>query len=496
MLPSEFDSYMDASPHSTRAPRWTLGRIPLPSLRLRVSERRLLLVLVDLLLINGALAVAVLLRTDISLPSVWALPKWYITLSVIWLACAIFFDVYHLNSAAQPSTASRRILGASLAATVIYTLTPVVTPPLGARSQTLLFVAIGCTALVSWRLLYARFFVQPWFSQQALVIGAGGAGRELASALAQGVRTTDSSHISYQLAGYIDANPDYWGTTIHDVPVWGGHEMLAPLAERLQIDEVVLAITHRHIISEDLLEALVQCIERGVRVTTMSMVYERLFGRVPVDHLGRDLPRLLNMEESVSDRVYNGMRRISDVMMAAPALLVLGIVAPIILAANAVVSPGDLFYYQRRVGKGGRIFDIIKFRTMVPDAEKLSGPVWAGLHDPRITPIGRWLRRTRLDELPQVINVLRGEMSFIGPRPERPEFVEELAQELPFYRTRHAIRPGLTGWAQVQYRYGSSVGDAKVKLEYDLYYVKHFGPLLDLQILVKTLAVMLQLKGT
>ena len=495
MIPSELDAYLNDTAQGYQTRARAIGRIPLPSLRLRVSERRLLLVLVDLLLINGSLALALWLRSDIGRAYVWALPRWYVVLSFIWLGCAIFFDVYNLSSAAHPPTAVRRILGASLAATLIYTLTPILTPPLGARSQTFLFVSIGCAVLPIWRLLYALLFVQPGFSQQALVVGAGQAGRELATALSQGERIADSTHISYELAGYIDANPAHWETTICDAPVFGGHNLLLPLVKRLAVDEVVLAITHRHNISEDLLDALVQCTEQGVRVTTMSLVYERLFGRVPVDHLGNDLPRLLNMEESVVERVYAGIRRLADIVLAIPVLLVLGAVMPVILAANALTSPGAAFYRQRRVGRGGRLFDIIKLRTMIPDAEKASGPVWAELNDPRITPIGRWLRRTRLDELPQAINVLRGEMSFIGPRPERPEFVEELAKELPFYRTRHAIRPGLTGWAQVQYRYANSVDDARIKLEYDLYYIKHYGPLLDLQILVKTLAVMLRCRG-
>jgi lipopolysaccharide/colanic/teichoic acid biosynthesis glycosyltransferase len=138
---------------------------------------------------------------------------------------------------------------------------------------------------------------------------------------------------------------------------------------------------------------------------------------------------------------------------------------------------------------------MLKFRSMIPDAEAASGAVWASDGDERITPVGRFLRRTRLDELPQLINVLRGEMSIIGPRPERPEFVEQLAEAIPFYRARHAVRPGLTGWAQVQYRYGSSVDDARIKLEYDLYYVKHISALLDLRIALQTIPVMLLFKG-
>jgi lipopolysaccharide/colanic/teichoic acid biosynthesis glycosyltransferase len=147
------------------------------------------------------------------------------------------------------------------------------------------------------------------------------------------------------------------------------------------------------------------------------------------------------------------------------------------------------------VGKAGRRFEVIKYRTMRPDAERATGAVWAGKDDARVTAAGRWLRRSRLDELPQVLNVLRGEMSLIGPRPERPEFVEQLAEVIPFYRARHAVNPGVTGWAQVRFGYGSTVEDALTKLEYDLYYVRHVGFYLDTLIMLKTAAVMFKLQG-
>jgi exopolysaccharide biosynthesis polyprenyl glycosylphosphotransferase len=472
-----------------------LGRLALPSLRLRVSERKLLLFVADLLLINASLALALSVRGSLPHELEWGSPKWYVSLSIIWLACAVFFDVYDLADAARPVTAIRRIVSTALVATLIYTFTPWFTPPLGARSLTYLFMGVAVCSLAGWRLFYAVVFVQPWFSPQALVVGAGAAGRELADALRANARTADAGHTSYRLTGYIDANPAYWGSEVCDLPVWGGHDMLLPLVERLHIDEVVLAITHRHAIGDDLLDALLRCTEQGVHVTTMSLLYERLLGRIPVDHLGRDLPRVMDMEESVSDRVYSIASRLADMALALVGMVILALTIPWVWVANAWLSPGPLFYRQLRVGCGGQPFFIIKFRTMRPDAEKSTGAVWASSDDPRITPVGRWLRRTRLDELPQFLNVLRGEMSIIGPRPERPEFVAELARTIPFYRARHSVRPGLTGWAQVQYHYASSVDDARVKLEYDLYYIKHQGPLLDLQILIKTLAVMLQLRG-
>jgi lipopolysaccharide/colanic/teichoic acid biosynthesis glycosyltransferase len=204
---------------------------------------------------------------------------------------------------------------------------------------------------------------------------------------------------------------------------------------------------------------------------------------------------VVRVNETAGERLYHMAKRLSDIFMALCGLVLILLVTPFVALGNAILSPGPLFYRQQRVGKGGETFEMLKFRTMRPGAEDGVGPVWAGENDQRVTPVGRLLRCTRLDELPQCVNVLRGDMSIIGPRPERPEFVGQLAEELPFYRARQAVRPGITGWAQIQFEYGNSVDDAKVKLEYDLYYVKYANPLLDLRIVLQTIPVMLGMKG-
>jgi len=163
--------------------------------------------------------------------------------------------------------------------------------------------------------------------------------------------------------------------------------------------------------------------------------------------------------------------------------------------ANRFTAPGPLLYHQVRVGKGGQTILVTKFRSMVVDAEEHTGAVWATQHDPRVTPVGRFLRKTRLDEVPQFWNILKGDMSLIGPRPERPHFVDQLVQQIPFYRVRHAVKPGLTGWAQVLFPYGASVDDTLSKLEYDLYYIKNQSILLDISILLKTIPIVLGFKG-
>lgn len=484
---------------SGRGAKGRRQRVGLPSLRLRVSERRLLLLTLDVAVVNAALLIALTTRSDFILTGVIALAfyKWFIALTLVWLGSAFIFDAYNLARAASTFNTVRSSGMAALATVLIYTLIPWWTPSLDKRIPLFVFAGAAWLGIVGWRVVYARFFVQPWFKQRALVVGAGWAGRTLAHALS--VAPNDANPFrgtGYDLVGFIDDDPKLAGASIEEVPVLGGRQVLAPMAKALQVDEVILAITHRHAIQEELFDALLQCRELGIRVTTMSTIYERLLGRVPVEHVGRDLSMALPMQDTATERFFGVVKRLIDLALALAGLVVLALAVPLLALGNALTSPGPLFYRQERVGRGGRRFQVVKFRSMVPDAEKTTGAVWASAHDQRITPLGRLLRKTRLDELPQVVNVLRGEMSIIGPRPERPEFVEELARAIPFYRARHAVRPGITGWAQVQYRYGNSTDDARIKLEYDLYYVKHASLLLDLRIMLLTIQVMLQFRGT
>lgn len=474
------------------------AELPELHLRLRLSERKLLLLIMDLALVQGALLLALQAYTQVPLApaDLVSLAKWFLTLAGVWMACALFFNCYDLPLAAHAARSVGSAVSAALLTVVIYTLTPWLTPPLISRGLIFVFTALAVASVALWRLVYASLFVQSWFKQRALVVGAGHAGRELATSL-QFCSGTPNPYrgTGYDLVGYVDDNPALQHATVEGLPVLGGHEMLPALVRTLKVHEIIVAITHRHAIDDELFRMLVACTEQGLRVTTMAALYERALGRVAVDHVGRDLDSVLPMEEAIVYRLYTLVKRAIDLFAAAAVLIVLGAAIPGVALANALVSPGPLFYRQQRVGKGGRCFEILKFRSMVPDAEHNTGAVWASNGDARITPVGKWLRRSRLDELPQVLNILRGEMSLIGPRPERPEFVTGLAQSQPFYRARHAVRPGLTGWAQVQYRYGNTVDDARIKLEYDLYYVKHMNLLLDLQILFRTVAVVLQMKG-
>jgi exopolysaccharide biosynthesis polyprenyl glycosylphosphotransferase len=296
--------------------------------------------------------------------------------------------------------------------------------------------------------------------------------------------------------GFVDDDPAKVGQRIGDAGVLGSSVDLLRLARELHVDEVVLAITHRETIPQAGFDAFMACREDGLHVTTMEAVYERVLGRVSVEHAGRNVAAVLPVaERGPTERLFWAVKRLVDLAFGVVALVALGLLIPFVALLNLAGNRGPMFYRQVRVGKAGRTFRVFKFRTMRPDAEAATGAVWATSHDPRVTPVGRFLRKTRLDELPQVLNVLAGQMSVIGPRPERPEFVDDLARQIPFYKARHAVHPGLTGWAQVRFGYGSTVDDARVKLEYDLYYVRHAGFYLDALIALKTAAVMLKLQG-
>jgi exopolysaccharide biosynthesis polyprenyl glycosylphosphotransferase len=258
---------------------------------------------------------------------------------------------------------------------------------------------------------------------------------------------------------------------------------------------ICLSINRTPVLSAGVFTGLVAAREQGVRIASMPQMYEDLMQKVAVEHVGNNLGVMFPVEQPRHLLLHDVFVRILDIAAGVVGLALTGLLMPFIALANACGgSPGPIFYRQLRVGKSGRNFSIVKFRSMTVNAEA-NGAQWSAQGDPRITPVGRFLRRTRLDELPQFWNILIGEMSLIGPRPERPEFVAKLAESIPFYRARHAVKPGLTGWAQVKYRYGSSEEDSLIKLQYDLYYIKHRSPVLDLRIISKTIRVVLTAAG-
>ncbi|MEA2684975.1 MAG: hypothetical protein QOE93_170 [Actinomycetota bacterium] len=230
--------------------------------------------------------------------------------------------------------------------------------------------------------------------------------------------------------------------------------------------------------------------EAGIRVRTLSLFYDQWLGKLPLSELER-VSLLFDIGELHRAR-YGRMKRVIDALLATAGLVAMAVVTPVILVGNAIANRGPLFYRQDRVGKNGRVFEMLKFRTMRPGDGSTE---WTTAADPRITPFGAWLRRSHLDELPQVLNILRGHLSVVGPRPEQPKYVEELEGKIPFYRLRHLVRPGLTGWAQVKYDYGASEVDALEKLQYEFYYLRHQGLALDARIVGRTIRTVLSGAG-
>ena len=265
------------------------------------------------------------------------------------------------------------------------------------------------------------------------------------------------------------------------------------LVKEQSIPEIILAITHD--ISSSVFRSLMDCKELGVEITLMTDLFEEITGRVPVEHIGDNWFVSLPMDSAESSVFYAFASRVFDIVTASLGLILLLPFFPIIALAIYLDSPGQIFYKQKRVGKGGKEFYLYKLRTMIPDAE-IDGQAQRALEkDPRITKVGRWLRRFRLDEMPQLYNILRGDMSAVGPRPERPSHLIELDANVPFHRLRNAVKPGMAGWAVLNFGYIDDLESANVRLQYDLYYVKHQSLLLDLTILLRTFGQVFLLRG-
>jgi len=382
-------------------------------------------------------------------------------------------------------------------ATLVYLFIPWLTPPLQNRSLGFVFVAVATISVIFWRLLYAGLFAQAVFERRLLVVGAGISGRDLAGILHSRPTSKNAQleTFGHELIGFVDDDPSIDEDMPTALRVLGTSRDLVRLVRELDIDEVVVAITHTDTIRPELYESILDCKEMGVPVVSMMTVYERLTGRVAIEHSSQNIAHATGQSEGAFLRMYGLVKRVIDVIGALIGAIALCMLIPLIALGNLLFSRGPLFFKQTRVGKGGRLFEVVKFRSMRPDAEVESGAVWAERDDDRVTSLGRFLRRTHLDEVPQVINVMRGEMSLVGPRPERPEFVATLSQSIPFYRARHAVRPGITGWAQIHQNYGDSYVGAREKLEYDLYYLKRQSPILDTEIILRTISKVLSLKG-
>ncbi len=463
----------------------------MPGLRFTLVERRWLLIATDILLLNGMLVIAAMIWYDLpfSFPVLLANLKWFITLSLLGFVIGQTLDIYNPVRAASVSAIIVNCLLSGLLTSTIYLAIPWLTPPLERRFFAFGLIGFITIGLPLWRILYARLLTQPNFERRVLLVGNGKTAQKLATeinAAAQKERANPFRGTGYHIVGHIGELP------IEEEKTLDPAHSLIRFARRQGVDEIMVADDVA--LSPLMHEALLDCRELNMSVISLSTAYERLTNRLPVDYAAHDLHLIIGNEDDLNHRLYRAAKWVIDRLVTLVGLVAMGLFIPPIAVGNALTSPGPLFYRQQRIGRAGQPFSVLKFRTMKPDAET-GRAVWASKNDERVTPLGKWLRRAHIDELPQVINVLRGEMSIVGPRPERPEFVGELSRAIPIYRARHAVLPGITGWAQIHYPYGDSVEDARIKLEYDLYYVRHASLALDVLIMLQTLPTMLLFKG-
>jgi sugar transferase (PEP-CTERM system associated) len=352
------------------------------------------------------------------------------------------------------------------------------------RIASWLGIGIGTVGVIGLRWLYSLRPRARTLRERLLFLGATPTADRLIIEL-------EANNPGYEILGYVDDRPAEEISLTNGFRVLGQSHQLQEIVATRQAGTIVVALAERR--GTFPMQAILDCKLRGVRIEDWPAFYEKLTGKIVVQNLRPSW--LIFSEGFTRTRATRLLKRALDLALSSLFLVLGWPIFALVTIAIKLDSPGPILFRQERVGERGRTFTLLKFRTMVQNAEALTGPVWATEEDPRITRVGRWLRLTRLDEFPQIINVFRGEMSFIGPRPERPHFVAQLQEKIPYYAQRHAIKPGITGWAQVRYRYGATIKDAEEKLQYDLYYVKNMSLFLDMLILFSSIQVVLFGKG-
>ena len=454
-----------------------------------VSERKILLRLFDMIFVLGTLHMfSVFFEFDYFKISIDNL-RWALVLSVYLTIIGTVFELYNLQVASNQYQVIKSILLTTSSTVLFYLLTPILTPilPLN-RTQILFFFTGVFFALLLWRMLYQRFLASHRFEKRAVLICNETECDEL-------VRALEEINPHYKIAAVFlldgTRKMDYFPQSIKRVK---NQIELIDFAYANSISEIVVASQRTDGITRTLYNQVLTLLEKGFIIREYTNVYEHTTHRIPIQHFDTDFYRYFPFSRSNHNQLYLSIVKILEVIFSLFGLAIGIIVLPLVWMGNLIGNRGSLFYTQTRVGRNGVPFEIYKFRTMTSNSEGKQA-VFASADDWRITPFGRFMRKTRIDEIPQFINILKGDMAFIGPRPERPYFVKELAAVMPFYETRHVIKPGLTGWAQVNYSYGESIEESLIKLQYDLYYIKHRSVFLDLNIVIKTFSTVLFYRG-
>ncbi len=480
-----------------------------PGLRLRPNEHRLLLVVGDLIASISAAFLALyvwkeyLLQT--SLQALVArgidieraerivrsqgieVPFWFYLLPLGWLLLMV--ELYDSHTAVNWGKTLRGIALAAFVGIVIYSLVfilnqdPASLPRIGVGA----FIVIASVLTLIMRASYIRLYTSSGLQRRVLIVGAGKAGLTLARVYCE------SNPKPFSLIGFIDDDFLKIDQIVEGYPVIGASRDLLAIVDQYRISDVIIAITGE--IQGSTFQTILDVQERGVEVTPMPILYEEITQRVPIHHLESDwLIRSFVNQLKVSV-FYEALKRLLDIIGGLAGLAILILFLPLISLAILADSGWPILYAQDRLGKGGQVFRIYKFRTMRQTEEPEAVIKLTEKNDPRVTRVGKFLRRTRLDELPQFWNVVRGEMGLVGPRAEQISLVAEYQKQIPFYRARLLVKPGLTGWAQINYGYVASVTETGIKLEYDLYYIKHRSLMMDITIILRTIGTVLGRRG-
>ncbi len=460
-----------------------------PGLRFHAREQRFLLLAVDMLVSLTALIIGIyvwsvrdpLLEFSFRF---WEqrVPSWFWLLPFFWLLMMV--ELYDPHKARNFRQTLRGVVLAALGGLLLYAVIYMLSPK-GSLPRTGVAVFLLASALLTllWRSLYIRIFTAPSMMRRVVVVGAGKAGQTLA----QAYRALWPP--PFYLVGFIDDNPEKVGQRVEGFEVIGASDDLLDLVERELITDLVVAINGA--IRGRTFQIILDVQEKGVDVTRMPTMYEELMGRVPIHHLESDWILRSFVDEARASVFYELSKRVLDIIGALVGLVIFSLTFPFIALAVVLDSGFPIFFAQDRLGKGGRVYRMFKYRSMRPDADDKP----TSENDDRVTRVGAFLRKSHLDELPQFWNILLGEMSLVGPRSERPNWVAYYQKQIPFYRARLLVKPGLTGWAQINYGYVATDEETAIKLEYDLYYIKHRNLWMDILILLRTFGQVVGFRG-
>ena len=413
-------------------------------------------------------------------------PKmWFYLMPLAWLVMMV--ELYDVHRAHRRRETVRGVSMAALVSLGVYLPLFFMFPDTLPRRGVAAFILIAFATTLTWRLTYISIFTAPQFMRRVLIIGAGKSGVTLLQIL------DDLWPPPFFVVGLIDDDVNKIGKRLGDYPVLGGCECLLEVIRNECVSDLIFAISGE--MSGRMFQAILDAAEQGVEVTTMPIFYEETLGRVPIFHLDSDWVLRSFVDQAHASGIYEVGKRVVDILGGLAGCLGLAVILPFICVAIMIDSGLPIFFLQNRLGKNGKTYKIIKFRSMRQDSETNGEVRVTTQNDDRITRAGLFLRKSHLDELPQFINVLKGEMSLVGPRAERSELVTKLQQNIPFYRARLLVKPGITGWAQINFGYAATVEDTAVKLEYDLYYIKHRNILMDTVILLRTFGTVIGFRG-